>query len=181
MLEMINSLPDKLYNGAIVKLPRNNEQEPLPDTGHRGRYQGTAQIAAGGKEISQARGRNWITMAHSCQAFHCRRNELLQLMQELQRQEYPEAAPAEVIPGIGGNGSPQGKSVKLNGHFKILKDSDDQNHLFDFGNTRLKAAIFENDQFKMDLVLDRTTDPATIETLQTHQPQKRYFPRCHQS
>lgn len=43
---------------------------------------------------------------------------------------------------------------------------------FDFGNTRLKAAIFENDQFKMDLVLEND-DPATIETLlQTHQPQK---------
>ncbi|HNJ93698.1 MAG TPA: type III pantothenate kinase, partial [Ferruginibacter sp.] len=43
---------------------------------------------------------------------------------------------------------------------------------FDFGNTRLKAAIFEDDQFKTDLVIGND-DPATIEALlQTHQPQK---------
>ncbi|HMW27516.1 MAG TPA: LON peptidase substrate-binding domain-containing protein, partial [Ferruginibacter sp.] len=42
MLEMINSLPDKLYSGAIVSYPENNEQ------GNRSLMQG---IVAGIKEL----------------------------------------------------------------------------------------------------------------------------------
>jgi len=43
---------------------------------------------------------------------------------------------------------------------------------FDFGNTRLKAAIFENDAFKEEIILPND-DPFTIERLlDIHQPDK---------
>ncbi len=43
---------------------------------------------------------------------------------------------------------------------------------FDFGNTRLKAAVFESDRFVLDLVLEND-DPATIEKLlKEYQPHR---------
>ncbi|HMI78259.1 MAG TPA: type III pantothenate kinase [Ferruginibacter sp.] len=43
---------------------------------------------------------------------------------------------------------------------------------FDFGNTRLKAAVFENDVFTGEIVLPADDIPAIEDLLNTHQPQK---------
>ena len=108
---MINSLPDKLYSGAIVSYPENNEQ------GNHSLMQG---IVAGIKELHKLlqvekkfpkpEEELWeLRCGAPCRAFLQEEYELLQLMQELQRQEYLKGTCGKVIPVLAGNGSPQGK------------------------------------------------------------------------
>ena len=122
MLEMINSLPDKLYSGAIVSYPENNEQ------GNRSLMQG---IVAGIKERHKLRQVEkkfpkpeeelWsYDVAHHAGLSLQEEYELLQLMQELQRQEYLKRHLRKVIPVLAEMEALKEK-VKLNGHFKNLK------------------------------------------------------------
>ena len=122
MLEMINSLPDKLYSGAIVSYPENNEQ------GNRSLMQG---IVAGIKELHKLlqvekkfpkpEEELWsYDVAHHAGLSLQEEYELLQLMQELQRQEYLKRHQRKVIPVLAEMEALKEK-VKLNGHFKNLK------------------------------------------------------------
>ena len=122
MLEMINSLPDKLYSGAIVSYPENNEQ------GNRSLMQG---IVAGIKELHKLlqvekkfpkpEEELWsYDVAHHAGLSLQEEYELLQLMQELQRQEYLKRHLRKVIPVLA-EMEKKKKKVKLNGHFKNLK------------------------------------------------------------
>ncbi len=122
MLEMINSLPDKLYSGAIVSYPENNEQ------GNRSLMQG---IVAGIKELHKLlqvekkfpkpEDELWsYDVAHHAGLSLQEEYELLQLMQELQRQEYLKRHLRKVIPVLAEMEALKEK-VKLNGHFKNLK------------------------------------------------------------
>ncbi len=122
MLEMINSLPDKLYSGAIVSYPENNEQ------GNRSLMQG---IVAGIKELHKLlqvekkfpkpEEELWsYDVAHHAGLSLQEEYELLQLMQELQRQEYLKRHLRKVIPVLAEMEALKEK-VKLNGHFKNLK------------------------------------------------------------
>ncbi len=122
MLEMINSLPDKLYSGAIVSYPDNNDQ------GNRSLMQG---IVAGVKELhkllqvekkfAKPEEELWsYDVAHHAGLSLQEEYELLQLMQELQRQEYLKRHLRKVIPVLAEMEALKEK-VKLNGHFKNLK------------------------------------------------------------
>ncbi len=125
MLEMIHELPDKLYNGAIVNYPENDER------GNRVLMQG---IVKGIKELHkllkieknfhQAEDELWTyDVAHHAGLTLQEEYELLELMQEVQRQEYLKRHLTKVIPVLAEMEILKEK-VKLNGHFKNLKGLD---------------------------------------------------------
>ena len=122
MLEMINELPDKLYSGAIVNYPDNNEK------GNRTLMQG---IVKGVKELhkllriekqfSKPEDELWsYDIAHHAGLYLKEEYELLELLHELQRQEYLKRHLTKVIPLLAEMEELKEK-VKLNGHFKNLK------------------------------------------------------------
>jgi Lon protease-like protein len=125
MLEIINELPDKLYSGAIVNYPDNNEK------GNRRLMNG---IVKGVKELHKLLGINkkfvkpdnelWCyDVAHHAGMSIQEEYELLELLQELQRQEYLKRHLTKVIPVLAEMEMLKEK-VKLNGHFKNLKGLD---------------------------------------------------------
>ncbi len=125
MLEMINTLPGKLYSGAIVSYPDNDEK------GNRALMQG---IVNGIKELhkllniekkfSRPDNELWsYDVAHHAGLSLQEEYELLELMQELQRQEYLKRHLKKVIPVLAEMETLKEK-VKLNGHFKNLKGLD---------------------------------------------------------
>lgn len=125
MLEMINELPDKLYSGAIVNYPDNNEK------GNRALMQG---IVKGVKELhkllriekqfSKPEEELWsYDIAHHAGLSLKEEYELLELLHELQRQEYLKRHLYKVIPLLAEMEALKEK-VKLNGHFKNLKGLD---------------------------------------------------------
>jgi Lon protease-like protein len=125
MLEIINTLPDKLYSGAIVSYPGNDEK------GNRALMHG---IVKGIKELhkllnikknfSKPEEELWTyDVAHLAGLSVKEEYELLELMQELQRQEYLKRHLKKVIPVLAEMELLKEK-VKLNGHFKNLKGLD---------------------------------------------------------
>jgi Lon protease-like protein len=122
MLEMVNSLPGKLYSGAIVNYPDNNEK------GNKALMQ---RIVKGVKELHKLlniekkfpkpEGELWsYDVAHHAGLSLQEEYELLELLQELQRQEYLKRHLKKVIPVLAEMETLKEK-VKLNGHFKNLK------------------------------------------------------------
>lgn len=125
MLELINELPEKLYSGAIVSYPENDEK------GNRALMQG---IVKGIKELhkllnieknfSKPDEELWTyDVAHHAGLSLKEEYELLELLQELQRQEYLKRHLKKVIPLLAEMETLKEK-VKLNGHFKNLKGLD---------------------------------------------------------
>lgn len=125
MLEVINELPDKLYSGAIVNYPDNNER------GNRTLMNG---IVKGIKELHKLLDINkkftkeddklWsYDVAHHAGMNIQEEYELLQLLEERQRQEYLKRHLTKVIPVLAEMEMLKEK-VKLNGHFKNLKGLD---------------------------------------------------------
>jgi Lon protease-like protein len=125
MLEIINELPDKLYSGAIVNYPGNNEK------GNRILMNG---IVKGIKELHKLLNIEkkfvkpdeelWsYDVAHHAGMSLQEEYELLELLQELQRQEYLKRHLTKVIPVLAEMEMLKEK-VKLNGHFKNLKGLD---------------------------------------------------------
>jgi Lon protease-like protein len=125
MLEMINTLPDKLYSGAIVSYPDNDEK------GNRALMQG---IVNGIKELHKLLNIEkkfpkpeeelWTyDVAHLAGLSLKEEYELLELMMELQRQEYLKRHLKKVIP-VRAEMETLKEKVKLNGHFKNLKGLD---------------------------------------------------------
>ncbi len=122
MLEMINELPGKLYSGAIVNYPDNSER------GNRALMQG---IVKGVKELHKLLKIEkqfpipdeelWsYDIAHHAGLSLKEEYELLELLHELQRQEYLKRHLTKVIPLLAEMEALKEK-VKLNGHFKNLK------------------------------------------------------------
>jgi Lon protease-like protein len=122
MLEVINELPEKLYSGAIVNYPDNNEK------GNRTLMNG---IVKGIKELHKLLDINkkfikpdnelWsYDVAHHAGMSIQEEYELLELLHELQRQEYLKRHLTKVIPVLAEMEMLKEK-VKLNGHFKNLK------------------------------------------------------------
>lgn len=125
MLEVINELPDKLYSGAIVTYPDNNEK------GNRLLMSG---IVKGIKELHKLLDINkkflkpdeelWsYDVAHHAGMSLQEEYEMLELLHELQRQEYIKRHLTKVIPVLAEMELLKEK-VKLNGHFKNLKGLD---------------------------------------------------------
>ena len=125
MLEAIHELPDKLYSGAIVNYPANNEK------GNRILMNG---IVKGIKELHKLLNIEkkfvkpdeelWsYDVAHHAGMSLQEEYELLELLHELQRQEYLKRHLTKVIPVLAEMEMLKEK-VKLNGHFKNLKGLD---------------------------------------------------------
>ena len=125
MLEIINDLPEKLYSGAIVNYPDNDER------GNRTLMNG---IVKGIKELHKLLKieKKFIKpdeelwsydVAHHAGMSLKEEYELLELLHESQRQEYLKRHLTKVIPVLAEMEMLKEK-VKLNGHFKNLKGLD---------------------------------------------------------
>ncbi|MEO6549220.1 MAG: LON peptidase substrate-binding domain-containing protein [Ferruginibacter sp.] len=125
MLEIVKLVPGKLYSGAIVNYPEN-----FPN-GNRGlmhkvvagirRLHSTLKID---KAFNKADNDLWsYEVAHHAGLSIEEEYELLQLMHELQRQEYLKRHLLKVLPVVTEMESLKDK-IKLNGHFKNLGGFD---------------------------------------------------------
>ncbi|MBK8785688.1 MAG: LON peptidase substrate-binding domain-containing protein [Chitinophagaceae bacterium] len=125
LLETIHELPGKLYSGAIVNYPDNDER------GNRMLMNG---IVKGIKELHKLLNIEkkfvkpdeelWsYDVAHHAGMSLQEEYELLELMHESQRQEYLKRHLTKVIPVLAEMEILKEK-VKLNGHFKNLKGLD---------------------------------------------------------
>ena len=122
ILEMINELPGKLYSGAIVNYPGNVK------TGNRVLMNGIVQgvkelhkLLQIEKKFAKPDAELWsYDVAHHAGLALQEEYELLELLHELQRQEYLKRHLTKVIPVLAEMEMLKEK-VKLNGHFKNLK------------------------------------------------------------
>ena len=125
VLEIINELPEKLYSGAIVNYPDNDEK------GNRVLMQGIVKrikelhkLLKIEKKFAKPEAELWTyDVAHHAGMSLPEEYELLELMQELQRQEYLKRHLTRVIPVLAEMEILKEK-VKLNGYFKNLKGLD---------------------------------------------------------
>lgn len=125
ILEVIKELPGKLYSGAIVNYPANTE------TGNRVLMQSIIvavrelhKLLNITKEFKKNDEELWsYDVAHHAGLSLAEEYELLQLLHELQRQEYLKRHLKKVIPVIAEMETLKTR-VKLNGHFKDLKGFD---------------------------------------------------------
>jgi Lon protease-like protein len=121
ILEVIKEVPDKLYSGAIVNYP-NNLQRGNPeimqwviDTTRE-----LHKMLNVTKDFKKADAEiNAYDVAHHIGMSLQEEYELLNLMNELQRQEYLRRHLTRVIPMVAEMESLKEK-IKLNGHFKNL-------------------------------------------------------------
>jgi uncharacterized protein len=125
ILEVIKTVPDKLYSGAIVNHPANNMtgsselmQKIITSIRELHRLQEVSKDFAKPDEAL-----NCYDVAHYAGLMLEEEYELLQLMHELQRQEYLKRHLAKVLPLMAGMEEMKAR-VKLNGHFKNLSALD---------------------------------------------------------
>ncbi len=125
ILEVIKELPEKLYSGAIVNYPANIE------SGNRALMQNIIiairelhKLLKINKEFKKPDEELWsYDVAHHAGLSLIEEYELLQLLHELQRQEYLKRHLKKVIPVIAEMEILK-ERVQLNGHFKNLKGLD---------------------------------------------------------
>ncbi len=125
VLEVIKEIPDKLYNGAIVEYPVNNE-----DAGRKMLMQKVVNAVRElhrflnvTKDFKKPDAElNSYALAHHAGLSLQQEYELLGLMQEVQRQEYLKRHLAKVLPVLAEMETLKEK-VKLNGHFRNLSAS----------------------------------------------------------
>jgi len=122
ILELVTAIPDKLYSGAIVHYPDNDErQQPLL----------LLKVIAGIRELHQLIGvaKDFkkpdhllcsYDLAHHAGLSLEEEYQLLGLMHELQRLEYLKRHLASILPVASGLESLKEK-IQLNGHFRELK------------------------------------------------------------
>ncbi|MBV4359180.1 LON peptidase substrate-binding domain-containing protein [Pinibacter aurantiacus] len=126
VLEMINTIPEKLYSGAIVNYPENIE-----DKGNRELMQKVVQAVKNLHELLKIKkdfNKPDETLVSYDIAHHAglsleEEYELLGLLQEVQRQEYLKRHLNKVLPIIAEMEHLK-ERVKLNGHFKNLSGLD---------------------------------------------------------
>ncbi|GAC1394935.1 MAG: LON peptidase substrate-binding domain-containing protein [Sediminibacterium sp.] len=122
ILELVKSVPEKLYNGAIVNYPDNNEN-------NNGDI--LQQVVAGIRNLHQLLHVNKdftkpdkelrsYDLAHHAGLSLEEEYELLGLLNELQRLEYLRRHLNKVLPVVAGMETLKEK-IQLNGHFKELK------------------------------------------------------------
>ena len=125
MLEMIKEIPGKLYSGAIVNYPDNIS---------KGNKTIMQNLVNGVKELhkllkveknfSRQDGElNCYDIAHHAGLSLSEEYELLELLQELQRQEYLKRHLKKVLPVLSEMEVLKEK-IKLNGHFKNLGETE---------------------------------------------------------
>jgi Lon protease-like protein len=122
ILEVVKSIPDKLYSGAIVNYPPNNESVQKTITRkllvavrelHR-----LLNVTKDFKKTDELL--TSYDLAHHAGLSLEEEYELLQLLHELQRLEYLKRHLAKVLPVVTGMETLKEK-IQLNGHFKGLK------------------------------------------------------------
>lgn len=121
MLEVIESVPDKLYSGAIVNYPHNHEhgKRLLMNKVIESTKQLHKMLKVE-KKLHKNEEDLWsYDLAHTVGFTLEEEYELLSLMNELQRQEYLKRHLAKVIPVVAEMESLKEK-IKLNGHFKNI-------------------------------------------------------------
>jgi uncharacterized protein len=122
VLELIKSVPDKLFSGAIVSYPENTEGP--------GRQELMQKVIKAVRELHRLleitkdfhkpdEALSSYDIAHHAGMSIEEEYELLGLLREEQRQEYLKRHLVKVLPVIAEMGSLKEK-VKLNGHFKNL-------------------------------------------------------------
>lgn len=125
VLEIIKDIPDKLYSGAIVSYPDNNE---------RGIPEMMKKIMTSIRELHELlkvkkdfnktdAALTAYEVGHHVGLSTAEEYELLNLLDEKQRQEYLRRHLAKVIPMLAGMEALKEK-IKLNGHFKNLGGFD---------------------------------------------------------
>lgn len=125
ILEVIKQVPEKLYSGAIVNYPDNQEEGNAKLmrkllTGIRDLY-GLLKVS---KDFSKADDEiKSYDVAHHIGLSLEEEYELLKLLEERQRQEYLKRHLAKAIPMAAGMEQLKEK-IKLNGHFKNLSGFD---------------------------------------------------------
>ena len=123
ILEVIPELPEKLYSGAIVTYPPNKytggkkEMMKLILTGIREVFKSLNISKDFKKEDGELKS---YDVAHHAAMSIEEEYQLLELMQEIQRQEYLKRHLAKVLPVMVQMDLLKGK-VKLNGHFKNME------------------------------------------------------------
>ncbi len=125
ILEVVKEIPDKLYSGAIVNYPDNQEQ------GNRALMTSVIKairelhaILKVSKDFKKPDEELWsYDVAHHAGLSLEEEYELLQLLHELQRQEYLKRHIVKVLPLLGEMESLK-ERIKLNGHFKNLSGFD---------------------------------------------------------
>ncbi|MBC7889981.1 MAG: LON peptidase substrate-binding domain-containing protein [Ferruginibacter sp.] len=125
ILELVKSIPGKSYNGAIVNYPENfaNGNRLLMEkviTGIRQLH----NILKVNKAFKEVDDHLWsYEVAHHAGLSLNEEYELLQLMHELQRQEYLKQHLLKVLPVVTEMETLKDK-IQLNGHFKNLGGFD---------------------------------------------------------
>jgi len=131
ILEMIEEIPDKLYGGAIVNYPDNYEKG-IPDLMRKvmAGIRELHQLLKVSKDFSKGPGGKKedgqltsYEVAHHIGLTIEEEYELLNLLDERQRQEYLKRHLAKAIPMVAGMEQLKEK-IKLNGHFKHLGGID---------------------------------------------------------
>jgi len=125
MLEVLKSIPDKLYSGAIVNYPENNLQgnRQLMDSVINA-VRKLHNLLKVSKEFKKPDPELWTyDLAHHAGLSLEEEYELLQLLHELQRQEYLKRHLLKVLPVVS-EMEVLKKRVKMNGHFKNLSGFD---------------------------------------------------------
>lgn len=125
MLELVKELPDKLYSGAIVHYPVNHQKGkrnlmPAVIEGVRALH----KLLKVDKDFKKKDEELWsYDVAHHAGLSVQEEFELLELLHELQRQEYLKRHLTKVLPVLAEMETLKGK-IKLNGHFKNVKGLD---------------------------------------------------------
>ncbi len=125
ILEVVKEIPGKLYSGAIVNYPDNREQ------GNRALMTSVVKairelhaVLKVNKDFKKPDDALWsYEVAHHAGLSLEEEYELLQLLDELQRQEYLKRHIVKVLPMLGEMENLK-ERVKLNGHFKNLSGFD---------------------------------------------------------
>lgn len=122
ILELVKSVPDKLYSGAIVNYPQNIE------TGHRELLR---RVVASIRELHKllnvtkdfSKPDDELTsydIAHHAGLSIDEEYEVLALLHEMQRLEYLKRHLGKVLPVVAGMENLKEK-IQLNGHFREMK------------------------------------------------------------
>jgi Lon protease-like protein len=125
ILELIKDLPEKLYSGAIVNYPDNQERDTriLMQTVINGIRQ-LHRLLKVEKDFKAPDSELWsYDVAHHAGLSLQEEYELLELLQEAQRQEYLKRHLSKVIPVMAEMEALK-ERVKQNGHFKNLSGFD---------------------------------------------------------
>jgi Lon protease-like protein len=125
VLEIIKDIPDKLYSGAIVSYPENKEQG-IPEMMKKimTSIRELHELLKVKKDFNKTDAAlTAYEVAHHVGLSTAEEYELLNLLDEKQRQEYLRRHLAKVIPMLAGMEALKEK-IKLNGHFKNLGGFD---------------------------------------------------------